>query len=59
MRPENRDRTMAEPSRLPERPPVGRLLLLALVVLTGLVLFFALERNTPVVVTPVGTEESR
>lgn len=40
------------------RPPIGRLLLLALIVLTGLVLFFALERATPAVVTPA-IEESR
>lgn len=36
----------------PDRPPIGRLLLLALIVLTGLVLFFALERTTPAVVVP-------
>jgi hypothetical protein len=33
-------------------------LLLALIVVTGLVLFFALERTTPAVVTPA-TEDSR
>lgn len=48
---------MPEAPRSTGRPPIGRLLLLALVVLTGLVLFFALERNTPAVVTPVGVEE--
>ena len=59
MRTENRDRTMPEAPRSTDRPPIGRLLLLALVVVIGLVLFFALERNTPAVVTPVGAEESR
>ena len=42
----------------PGRPPIGRLLLLALVIVTGLVLFFALERTTPAVVAPA-TEDSR
>ncbi len=50
---------MPEAPRSTDRPPIARLLLLALVVLTGLVLFFALERATPAVVTPVGVEESR
>ena len=50
---------MPEAPRSTGRPPIGRLLLLALVVLTGLVLFFAMERDTPAVVTPVGTEETR
>lgn len=49
---------MPEAPRSPGRPPIGRLLLLALVVVTGLVLFFALERNTPAVVIPA-IEESR
>jgi hypothetical protein len=57
MRPENRDRTMSERDRSTGRPPIGRLLLLALVVLTGLVLFFVMERTTPAVVTPAGGEE--
>ena len=42
-----------------DRPPIGRLLLLAIVVLVGLVLFFVLERTTPAVVTPVGVEDIR
>jgi hypothetical protein len=50
---------MPEASRSTGRPPIGRLLFLALVVLAGLVLFFALERQTPVVATPVGVEEGR
>ena len=50
---------MPETPRPTGRPPIGRLLLLALVVLTGLALFFALERETPAVVTPVGLEEGR
>jgi hypothetical protein len=41
------------------RPPIGRLILLALVVLTGLALFFSFARRTPAIVSPVGTEESR
>ena len=41
------------------RPPIGRLLILALFVLTGLVLFFVLERTTPMVVTPAGVEDAR
>jgi hypothetical protein len=49
---------MPDAAPTPGRPPIGRLLLLALVVLTGLVLFFALERTTPAVVTPA-TGESR
>ena len=49
---------MPEAPRSPGRPPIGRLLLLALIVVTGLVLFFALERTTPAVVTPA-TEDSR
>ena len=36
--------------------PVGRLILLALVVLAGLGLFLVLSRDTPVVVQPAGTE---
>jgi hypothetical protein len=36
--------------------PVGRLVLLALVVLAGLALFLVLSRDTPVVVRPAGTE---
>ena len=48
---------MPEASRSTGRPPIGRLLFLALVVLTGLVLFFALERDAPAVVTPVGVED--
>jgi len=39
------------------RPPVGRLLLLGLVLLVGLGLFIALARRTPSVVTPVGSEQ--
>ena len=50
---------MPEVPRSTGRPPIGRLMLLVLVVVTGLVLFFALERNAPAVVTPVGVEESR
>ena len=50
---------MTEAPRSTGRPPIGRLLLLALVVLIGLVLFFVLEHTTPAVVTPVGLEESR
>ena len=50
---------MPEATGSPNRPPIGRLLVLALVVLTGLALFFALERNTPMVVTPAGVEEAR
>ena len=50
---------MPEASRSTGRPPIGRLILLALVVLTGLALFFALERNTPAVVIPAGVEDSR
>ena len=49
---------MPDPSQSPGRPPIGRLLLLALVIVTGLVLFFALERTTPAVVAPA-TEDSR
>lgn len=49
---------MPEASPSPGRPPIGRLLLLALVVITGLVLFFVLERTTPAVVVPA-IEESR
>ena len=58
LRPENRDSAMPDANRSPGRPPIGRLLLLALIVVTGLVLFFALERNTPAVVAPA-TEDSR
>jgi hypothetical protein len=47
---------MSERARSTGRPPIGRLLLLVLVVVTGLVLFFAMERSTPAVVTPVGEE---
>lgn len=50
---------MADASRTTGRPPIGRLLLLALVVVTGLVLFFALERSTPAVVQPAGAEDVR
>jgi len=49
---------MPDASQSPGRPPIGRLLLLALVIVTGLVLFFALERTTPAVVAPA-TEDSR
>ena len=38
------------------RLPIARLVLLALVVLTGLGLFLAFSRGTPVVVQPVGAE---
>jgi hypothetical protein len=41
------------------RPPIGRLILLGLVVLTGLVLFFSLGRRTPAIVAPIGTEDVR
>lgn len=50
---------MPEAPRSTGRPPIGRLLLLALIVLVGLVLFFALERETPAVVTPAGVENGR
>jgi hypothetical protein len=36
--------------------PLTRLIVLALVVLLGLVLFLVLSRTTPVVVEPVGVE---
>jgi hypothetical protein len=49
---------MPDASQSPGRPPIGRLLLLALVLVTGLVLFFALERTTPAVVAPA-SEDSR
>jgi len=38
------------------RLPVARLLLLAALVLTGLGLFLALSRRTPVVTQPAGLE---
>jgi len=47
---------------MPETPvtrarlPVGRLLLLAAVVLAGLALFLLLSHRTPIVVEPVGVE---
>jgi len=36
--------------------PVGRLVLLALVVLAGVALFLWLSRSTPIVVQPAGLE---
>jgi hypothetical protein len=53
---ENRERTMANTPAPPARAPIGRLLLLALVILAGLGLFFAYARHTPAVVAPAGTE---
>lgn len=51
--------TMAEAPGSTARPPIGRLILLGLVVLAGLVLFFMLGRRTPSIVVPVGVEDSR
>ncbi len=42
----------------PPRPPISRLVMLAIVVLTGLGLFFALGRQTPAVVTPADIEQT-
>lgn len=47
---------MSEAPATPPRPPISRLVFLAVVVLTGLGLFFALGRRTPAVVTPAGVE---
>jgi hypothetical protein len=47
---------MSDAPETPTRAPIGRLVLLGLVVLTGLGLFFVLGRNTPAVVTPAGVE---
>jgi hypothetical protein len=43
---------------MPTRPPTSRLVVLALVVLTGLGLFFALGRRTPAVAAPAVVEET-
>ncbi|NOT09470.1 MAG: hypothetical protein HOP28_14865 [Gemmatimonadales bacterium] len=48
---------MSDTPEITPRKPVGSLALLTIVVLAGLILFFVLERRTPVVVVPVGTEE--
>lgn len=49
---------MSDASAPNGRPPIGRLLLLGLIVAVGLGLFFAFGRSTPTIVTPVGVEES-
>lgn len=47
---------MSNAPEMPTRPPTSRLVVLALVVLAGLGLFFALGRGTPAVVTPAVVE---
>ena len=47
---------MADPPVTRGTLPLTRLVVLAVVVLVGLVLFLALSRTTPVVVEPVGVE---
>jgi hypothetical protein len=47
---------MPDRTTQPSRVPLARLAWLGLVVLTGVVLFFALGRRAPQVVVPEGTE---
>jgi len=54
--PENRAEVMAKDSVTRGTLPMGRLVLLVLVVLAGLGLFLWLSRSTPIVVQPAGVE---
>ena len=48
--------SMSDPAAPHPKSPVGRLIVLSVVILLGLALFFALARKTPVVARPADSE---